>query len=167
VSISSDDDIDSTESDGKYNSELDPDVDMHMEDAVDAPDGVDLDGNVDMERDSDDDEEEVENEEDDKEEEEEVDQDKQEDKDEEEDKDEDDGKEPRTIGQGDMADTSADDVDIMVDNQPIVLPEQGQEMRENTLRPQPPDPAPRSQTPEPRPWERTPETHHLSGLEHL
>jgi hypothetical protein len=64
-----------------------------------------------------------------------------------------------------MVNTSADDVDTMVDDQPIVLPEQGQEMREP--RPQPPAPAPRPQTPEPRPRPRTPETHPLSGLEHL
>jgi len=153
VSISSDDDTDSTESDGEYDSELDPDVDMRMEDDVDAPDGVDLDGDVDMERDGDDEEEEDEKKED--EEEEEV------------DEDEDDGKEPRTIGQGEMVNTSADDVDTMVDDQPIVLPEQCQEMREHTPRPQPPAPAPRPQTPDPRPRPRTPETHPLSGLEHL
>jgi hypothetical protein len=64
-----------------------------------------------------------------------------------------------------MVNTSADDVDTMVDDQPIVLPEQGQEMCEP--RPQPPAPAPRPQTPEPRPRPRTPETHPLSGLEHL
>ena len=34
MSISSDDDSDSTESDGEYDSELDPDVDMRMEDDV-------------------------------------------------------------------------------------------------------------------------------------
>ena len=156
MSISSDDDTDSTEkSDGEYDSELDPDVDMRMEDDVDAPDGVDLDGDVDMERDGDDDEEEDEEEEDEEKE------------DEEEDKDEDDGKEPRTIGQGEMVNTSADDVDTMVDDQPIVLPEQCQEMREHTPRPQPPAPAPRPQTPDPGPRPRTPETHPLSGLEHL
>jgi len=124
VSISSDDDTDSTELDGKYDSELDPDVDMRMEDDVDAPDSVDLDGDVDMERDSDDEEEEDKEEEDEKEEE-EVDEDEEEDKDEEEDEDEDDGKEPWTIGQGEMVNTSADDVDTMVDDQPIVLSEQG------------------------------------------
>jgi hypothetical protein len=153
VSISSDDDTDSTESDGEYDSELDPDVDMRMEDDVDAPDGVDLDGDVDMERDGDDEEEEDEKKED--EEEEEV------------DEDEDDGKEPRTIGQGEMVNTSADDVDTMVDDQPIVLPEQCQEMREHTPRPQPPAPAPQPQTPDPGPRPQTPETHPLSGLEHL
>jgi hypothetical protein len=66
-----------------------------------------------------------------------------------------------------MVNTSADNVDTMVDDQPIVLPEQGQEMREHTQRPQPPAPAPRPHTPEPRPRQRTPETHLLSGLEHL
>jgi hypothetical protein len=158
VSISSDDDTDSTESDSEYDSELDPDVDMRMEDDVDSPDGVDLDGDVDMERDGDDEEEEDEKKED--EEEEVV------DEDEEEDKDEDDGIEPRTIGQGEMVNTSADDVDTMVDDQPIVLPEQCQEIHEHTPRPQPLASAPWSQTPDPRPRPRTPETHPLSGLEH-
>jgi hypothetical protein len=49
--------------DGEYDSGLDPDVDMCMEDYVDAPDGVDLDGDVDMERDGDNDEQEHEEEE--------------------------------------------------------------------------------------------------------
>jgi hypothetical protein len=132
-----------------------------MEDDVDVPDGVDLDGNVDMERDGDDDEEEDEEEEDEEKE------------DEEEDMDDDDGKEPRTIGQGEMVNTLADDADTMVDDEPTVLPEQcqeieqGQEMREHTPRSQPPAPAPRPQTPEPHPRPRTPETHTLSGLEFL
>jgi len=43
----------------------------------------------------------------------------------------------------------------MVDDQPIVLSEQGQESRKSTPWPHPPAPAP-------RPW--TPETHPLSGL---
>jgi len=89
------------------------------------------------------------------------------DEDEEEDKDEDDGKEPRIIGEGEIANTSADDVDTIVYDEPIMLPEQGQEMREHTPRPQPLAPAPRPQTPEPHPRPRTPETHPLSGLEHL
>jgi len=46
----------------------------------------------------------------------------------------------------------------MVDDQRIVLPEQGQEMRKHTPWPQPPAPAPQP---------RTPETHPLSWLEHL
>jgi len=89
------------------------------------------------------------------------------DEDEVEDKDEDDGKEPRTIGQGGMVNTSADDVDTMVDDQPIVLREQCQEIREHTPRPQPPAPAPRPQTPDPHPRPQTPETHTLCRLEHL
>ena len=130
---------------------------------MDAPDSVDLDGDVDMERDGDADEEEDEEEEDEeKEDEEEV---EEEDEDEKEDKDEDNGKEPRTIGQGEMVSTSADDADTMVDDEPTVLPEQCQEMREHTPRPQPPAPAPWPQTPEPPPPPRTLETQNLSGLE--
>jgi hypothetical protein len=90
-----------------------------------------------------------------------------EDEDEEEDKDEDDGKEPRMIGQGEMVNTSADDTDTMVDDEPTVLPDQGQEMREPAPRPQPPAPAPRPQTPDPSPRPQTPETHTLSALEFL
>jgi len=125
---------------------------MCMEDDVDAPDGVDIDGDVDMERDGEDGEDE---EEEDEREEEVLDEDEEEN--------EDNGKEPRTIGQGEMVKTSADDVDTMVDDEPTVLPEQGQEMREHTPRPQPPAPAPRLQTPEPPPRPRTLETHTLSG----
>ena len=66
-----------------------------------------------------------------------------------------------------MVNPPADNADTIVDDQPTVLPEQGQEMREHTPRPQPPAPAPRLQTPEPRPRPRTPETHTLSGLEFL
>ena len=166
VSISSDDDPDSTEkSDSEYDSEHNSDVDIRMEDDVDAPDGIDLDGDVDMERDGDDDEEEDNEEEDEeKEDEEEV---EEEDEDEEEDKDEDDGKEPRTIGPGEMVNTLADDADTVVDDDPTMLPEQGQEMREHTPWPQPPAPAPLPQTLEPPPRPRTLETHTLSGLEFL
>ena len=94
---------------------------MRIEADVDALDGVDLNGDVDMGRDGNDDEEEDEEKDD-----------------EEEDKDEDDGKEPQTIGQGEMVNISADNADTMVDDEPTVLPEQGQEMREHTPRPQPP-----------------------------
>jgi len=135
-----------------------------MEDNVDAPDGVDLDSDVDMETDGDYEEEEDEEEEDEDEEE---DNHEEKDKHEEEDKHEDDGKEPRTIGQGEMVNTWADDVDTMVDDQPIVLPEQGQEMREHTPPPRPMAPAPWPQTLDSRPQPQTPETHPLSGLEHL
>jgi len=158
VSSSSDEDTDSTESDRKYDSEWDSDVDMRLEDDVDAPDGVDLDGDVNMEIDGEDEEDEAE--EDEKEE-------KEVDEEEDEDQDNDNGKEPRTIGQGEMVHTSAGDADTMVDNQPTVLPEQGQEMRKHTPRPQPPAPAPWPQTPEARPRPRTPETHTLSGPEFL
>jgi hypothetical protein len=151
VSISSDGHTDSPEeSDSEFDSALDPDVDMRMEADVGAPDGVELDGDVDMEREADDEVEEYKQEED-----------------EEEEQDGDDGKEPQTIAQGEMVNTSADDVDTMVDDQPIVLPEQGQEIRKNTTRPKPPAPAPRPQTPEPRPPPQTLEAHPLSGLEQL
>jgi hypothetical protein len=76
-------------------------------------------------------------------------------------------KEPRTIGQGEMVNTSADDADCMVDDEPTVLPEQGQQMREHTPRPQPLAPAPQPQTPEPSPRLPTLETHTVSGLEVL
>jgi len=104
-----------------------------MKDDVDEPDSVDSDGDVDMERDGEDEEDE---EEEDEKKEEEVDEDKEEEDDD--DEDEDNRKEPRTIGQGEMANISADDADIMVDHLPTVLPEQGQEIREHTPRPQPP-----------------------------
>jgi len=69
----------------------------------------------------------------------------------EEEEDEDNGKEPRTIGQGEMVNTAADDADTMVDDDSPMLPEQCQEMREHTPRLQPPAPAPWQQTPEPPP----------------
>jgi len=78
---------------------------------------VDLDGEVYMDRDGDDEEEDEQDED-----EEEADM-QEEDEDEKEDEDEDNGKEPRTIGQGEMVNTSADDVDIMVEDQPFVLSE--------------------------------------------
>jgi clumping factor A len=145
VSISADDDSGSTKSDCEYDSECDSDVDMQMQDDLDAPDGIDLDTDVDMDRDSEDeqDEEGEDEEEDDEKEEEVVDQDVEEH--------DDNGKEPQTIGQGEMVYTSADDADTMVDNEPTVLPEQGQELREHTPRPQPPAPATWPQTLEPPP----------------
>jgi hypothetical protein len=66
-----------------------------------------------------------------------------------------------------MGNTSADAVHTMVHDQPIVLPEQAQEMREHTPTRHPPTPAPWPQTPEPGPYPRTPDTHPLSGLRHL
>ena len=146
MSISSGDDADSNKkSDSEYYSEHNCVVDMCMEDDVDTTDGIDLDGDVVMDRDSNNDEEEDEEEEDEEKE------DKEEVEEEDENENEDGGKEPRTIGQGEMVDTSADDVDAIVDNKPIVLPGQGQEMRMHTPRPEPLAPAQWPQTPEPPP----------------
>jgi hypothetical protein len=133
-----------------------------MEDEVDAPEGMNLDDNVDLVKPSDDKEEEDEEVED-----EEVDDEKEEDEGEEEDKEEDHGKEPRKIGQEEMVNTSADDVNAMVNTQPIVLPEQGHEMSEHTPRPQPPAPTPRPQTLNPHAQSQTLHTHSFTGLEQL
>jgi hypothetical protein len=78
---------------------------------------------------------------------------------------EDNGNEPWMIGLGEMVNTLADDADTMVQHQPTVQPEQGQEMRNHTPWPQPPAPAPQPQIPEPRPLPRSPETYIISGLE--
>jgi len=123
-------------------------MDIHREDDVGGLYGIDWDGDADMERDGDDEEMDNDQEEDKEEEDEE-----QEQKNEEEDKDMDDGKEHRTITQGEMVNISADDVDTSVDDQRIVLREQGQEMREHTTPPQPLAPAP-----QPQPWRLT--NHH-------
>jgi hypothetical protein len=114
MSISSDDDTDFTESDGKYDFKRHSDVDMRMENDEDALDSVDLDSDVDMERDGEDEEN---DEEEDQKVEEVV------DEDEEGDENENTGKEPRTIGLGEMVNTSADDADTIVDDQQSVLPE--------------------------------------------
>ena len=159
MSSSTDDDTNSTkESDGKYDSEHDSDGVKRLQDDVDAPHVVDLDGDVDIERDGYDEEENYTQEEYEKEE---------EDEDEEDDKDEDDSKEHQIMGQGEMVHALADNVDTMVDNQPITLPEKGQVMCEYTPRPEPPTPSPQPHTSEPHPRPRPPETHPLSGLEHL
>jgi len=161
MTTSSDDDTDSTgESDGQYDSDHDPDVDMCMEDDVCKTYGMDLDSDVDILSEGDHEEEEDPKEEDDVEEDE-----AEEDENEEEDEDEDDGKEPQTIAQGEMANSVADDVDTMVDDQPIILPDQGQQMWEHTSWRQPPVPSPWPQSPELRPPPCTPETHPLSGLQ--
>jgi hypothetical protein len=120
VSISSDDDANSTESHSEYDSELL--VDMCMEDDVDALDGVDIDGDVDIERVGEDEEDE---EEEDEKEEQVLEEDEEED--------EDNGKEHCTIVQGEMTNKLAYDPDSMVGDEPTMLPEQGQEMREQTL----------------------------------
>jgi hypothetical protein len=162
--------------DGEYASELDPVGDMRMEDDLETLDRILLDGDVDIERDGDDKEEEDEEEEDEEEEDEQKEDEEEEeeeeevvvvDVDEEDDKDEDDGKEAQMIGQGAMVNTSADDVANMVDDQPIVLPEQPQEMYAYTPWPQPTAPAPLPQTPDRCPQPLTPETDPISGLYHL
>jgi len=119
-----------------------------------------------MERDVDNEEREDDKEEDEEEEDEEE-EEEEEDKDEKEDKDEDDGKEPRTIGQGELVNTSEDKVDTMVDDQPIMLPEQCKEMHEHTPQPQPPAPAQWPHTVEPHPRPPTLKMYPISGLEHL
>jgi len=168
MSISSDDDTDSTKkSDSEYDSEHDSDVDMGMEDDVDTPDCIDIDGDVDMEWDGDNEAEKDKVEKDEEEEDEKEQEEEEEDEDEEEDENEDDGKQPRTIGQGETVNPSADNGDTVVDDQPNVLREHGQKMREHTPWTQPPASAIRPQTPEPRPQPQIPETHPLSGLEHL
>ena len=43
-----------------------------------------------------------------------------------------------------MRNTVGDNVDTMVDDQPIVLPEQGQEIGDHTPKPHPMAPAPRA-----------------------
>jgi hypothetical protein len=85
--------------DSEDNSEHDSVAEMRMEDDVDTPEGIDLHSVVHMESDSDD---------------------KEEEDMEEEDENDDDGKEPWTIGQGEMVNSSADDVDTIVDDQPIL-----------------------------------------------
>ena len=150
-------DTDSTEgSSNEYEAEHHSDMDMRLEDDVDALDGGDLDCDVDMESDGDDKGEEDEEEEDEEEQDEE-----------EEYEEEDDGKALQTISLGEMVNTSADNIDTMVDIQSILLAEQGQEMREHTPGLPPLVPAPQPQTLEPRPQPRTPETHTLSRLEDL
>ena len=156
MSISSDDDTDNNESDGEIDSELDRDMDLCVEDDAHALDGVDLYGDVHIDRDSNDDEEEDEEEED-----------KEMVEENNEDEDEDNSKAPRTVGQREMVNTLADNADTMVGDEPTVLPEQGQVMRDNTTQPQPPVPARRPQTTEPPPRPRTLETHTMSGLEFL
>jgi len=91
-----------------------------MVDDVDALDTFDIGGNVDMERDGDDEaDEQVEDE---------LKEEKAVDEVEKEEEDENIGKEPRMIGQGEMGNPSTDDADTMVDDQPTVLPGQGQQM---------------------------------------
>jgi hypothetical protein len=74
-----------------------------------------------------------------------------EEEDEEDDRDEDEGKEPWTLGRGEMVNTSPDDVDTMVDDETIVLPNHGQERHKHTPPPQAPVATPQPQTLDPRP----------------
>jgi len=94
-----------------------------------------------MERDSDDEDEEDAEEKDEDDE----------DEDEEEDENEDEGNEPRIIAQGEMVNTSADDVDNRVDDHTIMLPEQGQETCEYIPWPPPPESSTHPKTVEPHP----------------
>jgi len=109
----------SDELDGKYVSEHYPDVEQHTHANVDTPDDIDFNGDVNFETDG------LDKKVDDEEEPEEEVQAKmeEEDKEEEEDNYEDDGKEPLTMGQGEMVKTSDDNIDTMVDDQSILLPE--------------------------------------------
>ena len=69
--------------------------------------------------------------------------------------------------QGEMVNTTGDDVDTMVDDQAIVLSERGQETCEHTTWSQPLASAPRVLTLEPRVRPRMLETNPLSGMEDL
>jgi hypothetical protein len=66
-----------------------------------------------------------------------------------------------------MVNTSADDVDTMVDDQPIIVPDQGQVIHEHTPRAKPLASAPWPQSPEPHPRAQTLETNPPNGLQHL
>jgi hypothetical protein len=133
-------------SDGEYDSEHDYDVNLCIGDIVDTPDSVDLDGDGDMEINSHDDDEENAEVQDVEQE----DENEEENEDKEEDENEDDHNKPLTFIQGEMIHTSANTVDTLLDNQPIVLPEQVQEIWEHTPSAQPPVTALWLQTPEPR-----------------
>ena len=118
---------------------------------MDDPHAIHLDGDVDTERDGVDENKENEEEEDEEEEEEEEKEEEGEDEDEKEDDDEVEGKDPWMIGQGEMVHTLADNVDTIIDDQPMVHPEYRQEIREHTPQPRPPATAPLPHAPEPGP----------------
>ena len=112
-----------SELDGECNSVYDSGADVGLEEDVGTPGSIDLDGDVDMERYGDDEVEEDKEEEDEEEEQgKEEDENEEEDEDEEEDETENDGKEPCTIDQGEKVNTFTNNLDTMVDYQPIVLP---------------------------------------------
>ena len=148
VSVSSDNDTNSAE---EHDSEPASDMDKRMEVDADAQSGVDFDGEVDMGRDGDN----------------EVEEDEEEEEDEEWENNELDSEERRTIGQGEIVTKSADDTDSMVDNQPSMLPEEGQEMSKHTRWPQPPAPVDRAQIPSCFSPLRTLGNHPVRGLEHF
>jgi len=62
------------------------------------------------------------------------------------------GQLPPKIGQWEMVHSSDNNVDTMVHDQPIVLPEQSPEISEHTSWPQHAPPAPQPHTSEPLPW---------------
>jgi len=158
MSLSSDNDTDSTEElDGEYDSQHHSAVDKCIEDEVDTPASVDLVGDVELEKNGEDEDEEDEKEDDEE----------KGDKDKEENEDEDNGKGHWMIGQGEMVNPLAENVDTMVDDQPIVLPEQGQEICEHTPQPQSPVPAPLPYTPQASPRPQTSETNSLCELDDL
>jgi hypothetical protein len=120
------------ELDGEYDLEHYSDVDLHFEDDGVAPHSIDLPCDVNMDTNF------VTDYEEEKEEEEE----QEEDVDKEKDVNEDDGKEPQTIGQGEMVNSSADAVDTSIDYQPGMIHKQGEEMCVHTPWPDPLLPAP-------------------------
>jgi hypothetical protein len=84
-----------------------------------------------------------------------------------EDENKDDGQEPQMVGQGEIVNTSADDVDLMVDNQPIILPAQCKEMCKDSLQHQPLAAGPWPLSREPHPGPHPPESHPLSRLHNV
>jgi hypothetical protein len=111
------------ELDGKCNSAHVSGADFSLEEDVGTPGSINLDGDVDMESYSDDEvEKEKEDEDEQEEQEKEEDENEEEDEDEQEDENENDSKEPSTIDQGEKVMTFTDNLDTMVDYQPILLP---------------------------------------------
>jgi len=131
--MSPDDDSHHTqESDSEYDLEHHSDLDLHLEDDGEAPHSIDLPGDVNMETKFVTDYEEEDEEEEEQEE----------DVDKEKDVNEDDGKEPQTIGQEEMVNSSAHNVDTTSDHQAIMIRKQGKEMCEQTSWSEPLLPAP-------------------------
>jgi hypothetical protein len=110
------------ESDSEYDTEHHSNLYSHFEDDGEAPHSIDLPGDVNMET----------NFVTDYEEEEEEEEEQEEDVDKEKGVNGDDGKEPQTIGQEEMVNSSVHDVDTTIDYQPIMIRKQGEEMGEHT-----------------------------------